>query len=402
MKNIRNNPSENVFTNSSIISMVVLVIFIGFGEKMAERFLPLYIIALGGGAIAVALLNSLDNLLSALYSYPGGYIADKFGHKKALIIFTIIALIGYLIVIFIPIWQAVIIGAFFFISWTAITLPAVMSLVSKTVSKKKRVTGVTIHSFVRRIPMALGPIAGGFLIKIYGKINGVKIAFIIASILAVFSIIFVYYFMPDVEIKKKKSLKFQDTVRNIKGSLLTLLISDILIRFAEQIPYAFVVVWVVNINKFSALQFGFLTTIEMVTAMFIYLPVAYFADKGRKKPFVVTTFIFFSLFPLILIFSRSFEMLIIAFIIRGMKEFGEPTRKALILDLAPEDLKAGTFGVYYLIRDIVVSIAAFSAAFLWKISPIVNFLVAFGFGVIGTIFFAIFGKEDEKKHIYQN
>lgn len=335
----------NLFKNSSILSMIVLVIFIGFGEKMAERFLPLYIIALGDGAIAVALLNSLDNLLSALYSYPGGYIADKFGHKKALIFFTLVALIGYLIVIFIPVWQAVIIGAFFFISWTAITLPAVMSLVSKTVSKNKRVTGVTIHSFVRRIPMALGPVAGGFLIKIYGKILGIKIAFIAASILAVISIIFVYFFMPDVEIKKKKSLKFGETVKYIKGPLLNLLISDILIRFAEQIPYAFVVVWVVNLNKFSTVKFGLLTTIEMVTAMFIYLPVAYFADKGRKKPFVVTTFVFFTLFPLILIFSKSFTMLIVAFIIRGMKEFGEPTRKALILDLAPEDLKAGTFGV---------------------------------------------------------
>ena len=131
----------------------------------------------------------------------------------------------------------------------------------------------------------------------------------------------------------------------------------------------------------------------MVTAMLIYIPVAYLADRSTKKPFVLITFGFFTLFPLILIFSRSFPMLVMAFIIRGLKEFGEPTRKALIMDLAPEDKKALTFGVYYLIRDVIVSIAAFGGAFLWNISPQVNFMTAFVFGVIGMAFFAVFGRD---------
>lgn len=86
-------------------------------------------------------------------------------------------------------------------------------------------------------------------------------------------------------------------------------------------------------------------------------------------------------------------MFVIAFIVRGLKEFGEPTRKALIMDLAPEDAKASTFGTYYLIRDIVVSIAAFSAAIFWNISPATNFFVATGFGILGVIFFIIYGKD---------
>jgi MFS family permease len=131
----------------------------------------------------------------------------------------------------------------------------------------------------------------------------------------------------------------------------------------------------------------------MVTAMLIYIPVAYFADRSAKKPFVVTTFGFFTLFPLCLMFATSFELLVLAFILRGLKEFGEPTRKALIMDLAPEDRKAAMFGLYYLIRDVVVSLAAFGGAFLWLISPQVNFLAAFAFGVIGTLSFALAGTD---------
>ena len=379
--------------NSSMLSMIVMVVFIGFGEKMGERFLPLYIMSLGGTAVAVASLNTMDNLLSSLYSYPGGWVSDKLGYKKALIVFTIIALFGYLIVIFFPTWQSVLVGAVFFIAWTAISLPAVMSMVSKTMPKNKRVTGVTIHSFVRRIPMALGPIAGGALIGAYGEVTGMRVAFSIASVLALLSLVFVAKFMPNDKSIKPKTHGFLKTIKNLQGPLRVLLISDILIRFAEQIPYAFVVIWAVTLNGLTPIKFGVLTMIEMVTAMIIYIPVAYFADKYKKKPFILITFMFFTLFPLVLIFSKSFGMLVIAFIIRGMKEFGEPTRKALIMDLAPEEVKAGTFGAYYLVRDIFVSVAAFGAAFLWNISPQVNFAVAFGFGVIGCIIFAIYGKD---------
>ncbi|MDJ0721131.1 MAG: MFS transporter, partial [Desulfobacterales bacterium] len=178
-------------------------------------------------------------------------------------------------------------------------------------------------------------------------------------------------------------------------SMKRLLATDILIRFCEQIPYAFVVVWSMKTiaQPVTALQFGALTTIEMATAVLVYIPVAYLADRTAKKPFVAMTFIFFTLFPLVLLFSRSFEMLILAFILRGLKEFGEPTRKALIMDLAPNDCRAGMFGLYYLIRDVVVAFAALGGAFLWQISPEVNLWTAFGFGLVGSLGFVIFGRD---------
>ena len=143
----------------------------------------------------------------------------------------------------------------------------------------------------------------------------------------------------------------------------------------------------------SAFQFGLLTTIEMATAVLVYIPVAYLADRSTKKPFVLMTFVFFTLFPLVLLFSRSFEWLIVAFIFRGLKEFGEPTRKALIMDLSPDHCKAGMFGLYYLIRDVFVSLAALGGAFLWQISPQANLIAAFIFGIIGTVGFAIYGRD---------
>jgi len=106
--------------NKNITAMIIVVVFIGLGEKMAERFLPLYIIAIGGSNLVVGFLNALDNLLSALYSFPGGYLSDKIGYKKSLILFTLVAMLGYLVVIIFESWLAIILGSVIFISCSAI------------------------------------------------------------------------------------------------------------------------------------------------------------------------------------------------------------------------------------------------------------------------------------------
>jgi MFS family permease len=253
--------------------------------------------------------------------------------------------------------------------------------------------GVSILSLVRRIPMALGPVIGGVMIGIYGEKTGIRLAFGVALLLGIVSLVFQQVMIEDDGKRGKGEKRPSHLWRFMSPDLRNLLVSDILIRFAEQIPYAFVVIWCIKMNGISAVQFGLLTTIEMVTAMLVYIPVAWLADRTGKKPFVLITFFNFTLFPLFLLFSHTFWMMAVAFVIRGLKEFGEPTRKALIMDLAPEDQKAGMFGLYYLLRDIVVSAAAFAGGFLWLFSPTVNLLAATACGLLGTIYFAIRGRD---------
>src|SRR5210317_2112177 len=132
----------------STVGVLAMVVLVGMGERMAERFLPIYLLALGGGVLAIGLLQAMDNLLSALYSFPGGYFSDRIGTKRSLIIFNLVAMAGFTLVILIPAWQAVLIGAVLFISWSAISLPATLSLIYRVLPQNKRTMGVTMHSLV--------------------------------------------------------------------------------------------------------------------------------------------------------------------------------------------------------------------------------------------------------------
>lgn len=388
----------------STIGVLAMVVLVGTGERMAERFLPIYMLALGGGVLAIGLLQAMDNLLSALYSFPGGYLSDRIGTKRSLMVFNLVAIAGFLLVILIPSWQAVLVGAVLFISWSAISLPATMGLIYRVLPRNKRTMGVSMHALVRRIPMAIGPLIGGMFIGIWGERDGVRLAFGAAAAMALVALFLQKKMIEDDRPEKHAADGTCELTpeknplalfRLMNPAMKNLLVTDILIRFCEQIPYAFVVVWCMKgiAQPVTAFQFGLLTTLEMVTAVLVYIPVAYLADRSTKKPFVLITFVFFSLFPLVLLFTQSFEWLIAAFILRGLKEFGEPTRKALIMDLAPDSCKAGMFGLYYLIRDFFVSFAAMGGAFLWQISPETNLITACAFGIAGTVAFAAFGRD---------
>lgn len=390
---------------AGLAAVLAMVILVGMGNRMAERFLPIYILALGAGPVAIGFLKGLDNFLSALYSLAGGYCSDRFGAKRSLLVFNLMAIFGFVIVMAIPVWPAVIVGSLFFLSWGAISLPATMDMIFKLLPAAKRTMGVSMHSMVARIPMALGPVVGGLLIDRWGTVAGIRAGFGMAVLMAVVSILIQQKLLsPDAPAHDRAAagggagggvmtilrLRFPPALKN-------LLVADILVRFCEQIPYAFVVVWCMKTieSPVSAGQFGILTAVEMATAMAVYVPVAWLADRGSKKPFVVLTFLFFALFPLALLFCRSFDALLAAFVLRGLKEFGEPTRKALIMELAPDHAKASAFGRYYLIRDSIVALAAFAGAFLWQIDPKVNLLTAAAFGLLATAWFAWAGSGDQ-------
>jgi MFS family permease len=138
--------------NKGLTGLLIMVVLVGMGEKMAERFLQLYLTSLGASLLIPGLLNGLDVFLSTVYSVPGGWFTARYGYKKSLLWFNLIAMAGYVIVIIIPHWMAVVVGSFFFLSWSSLSLPAAMDLIRGEVSKNKQIMGVSLHSWFSRSP----------------------------------------------------------------------------------------------------------------------------------------------------------------------------------------------------------------------------------------------------------
>jgi MFS family permease len=271
-------------------------------------------------------------------------------------------------------------------------LPATLSVIATSLKSNRHTMGVGVQSMIRRVPMMLGPLIGGWLLTRFGWTDGVRYALALCIAMSLLTLAFQWFMLdPDGKDSRTRTstttMSFVQVVKSFTPGLKELLVSDILIRFCERIPYAFIILWAMDFGGLTAQQFSYLVTFEMVTAMLCYIPVAHLADKYGRRPFVLITFVFFMLFPLTLLWAHDFKWLALAFVLRGLKEFGEPARKALIIGEAAPELRARTYGAYYLIRDCTVTSGSFLGAWLWHVSPQANFLGAAICGALGTAWF---------------
>jgi MFS family permease len=376
----------------NVVLLLGALVLAGTGERLWLGFAPKYLETLGAGILVIGLFDGLQTFLGAVYAYPGGWLTDRWGQRRSLLLFSAISLVGYLIVLLWQHWLALILGAFLFVAWSALSLPATFSVVATSLDAGKHTMGVGVQSMVRRVPMMLGPLVGGWLITQFGWNQGVQWALLACLGLGLATMVFQWFMVEPAPVTvpsttADENIPFMGVVRRFSPTLRELLVSDILIRFCERLPYGFVILWAMNHGGVNAEEFGWLVAIEMITAMICYIPVAHLADRHGQRPFVLATFVFFTLFPLTLLWADSFGWLALAFAVRGLKEFGEPARKALIISQADPELRARTFGAYYLIRDCVVTTGSFLGAWLWSISPQTHFLGAALCGAMGTIWF---------------
>ena len=354
------------------------------------RFLPKYLEVLGAGALTLGLFDALKTLLGALYAYPGGILSDRWGPRRAFLIFNLISIAGYSVVLVFPTVPAVLGGMFLFLAWSTLSLPATFSMVATNLAAGQHAMGIGMQSLVRRLPVVIGPILGGVLIDRFGVLQGVRIGVAATIVLGAITIL-IQRHSREAPATAMPALRrnFLEIVRGFDPRLSRLLLSDILVRFCERIPYVWVIVYVLDDIGVSATKAGILIGVEVLTSIAFYIPAARHADRYGKEPFVIATFIFFTLFPLALLAAHSFPMLVFAFFIRGLKEFGEPARKALIISYSPPPARGQTIGAYYLIRDAVVTTGALLGAALWKQGPSVNFATAAALGGLGTIAYVL-------------
>ena len=369
----------------NLVLFLGAVILIGAGEETWMRFVPKYLEVLGAAAGVIGLYDALKTLLGAVYAYPGGVVVDRWGHRRALVAFTALSMAGYAMVLCFPNWEAVVGGMFLFLAWSSLSLPAMFSLVASSLVREKHTMGIGIQSLTKRLPIIIGPIAGGLLMDRYGIVTGMRIGLGLSILLGGLSILLQSRLREDAGAAPAPPAGLLAAVRGFDPRLRRLLYSDILIRFCERIPYAWVVIYAIDYGGVSATRVGVLIAVETAVAMACYIPVAHLADRYGKEAFVIATFLFFTVFPLTLLAAHNFQTLLLAFAVRGLKEFGDSARKALIVEYAGDTSRGQSIGAYYLIRDVIVSFGALLGAALWNLGPEVNFLSAAALGALGTL-----------------
>ena len=376
----------------NVVAVSAAMFLLALGENLWQKFLPKYLQALGAPIAAVGLFGSAKDLLDGVYQYPGGWLGDRLGRRAALVVFAVVAMIGYAIYAVAPSWPWIIAGLLFVSAWSSMGSPALFAVVGDALPKGQRAMGFTVQSILRRVPIAIAPALGGLVIVRFGFVAGVRALLLVTLVLSVISLIA----LARVRIERIEGpdANIHGVWRSFPSSLRSLLVSDIFIRTCEGLVDVFLVIYATTVVGISAPRYGLLIAVQMTTSIAVYLPAAKIAGRIGRKPFVIATFLAFAFFPLAVVSAHSFGALVAAFVVGGLREIGEPSRKALIVDFAEPAIRARVVGLYYLIRSVAIAPAAFAGAILWERQPSAPFLTAFAIGLAGTFLFALTVREE--------
>ena len=378
----------------NVAVMLAAFLALGMGEELWSRFIPKYLELLGAGAWGVAVYGTLKDFLDAVYPYPGGWMADRLGRRTALVLFAVLAIGGYLIYMAAPSWGWILAGTVLVMAWSSLTLPAIFAVIGDHLPPARRAMGFGVQSVLKRVPIILAPPLGGALIASFGFAGGIRAGLAVTVLLALLGIAILRRAWVEAPPPPPVADRLGDLWRGMDHGLKRLLAADILARWAEGIPKFFILLFFIDVLGGTAVEFGSLTSLQMLAAALVYIPIARLSDRLNRKPFVLLTFAFFALFPLALATARGAFWLTAAFVVAGLRETGEPARKALIVDLAAAGARGRAVGLYYLLRGLAVFPAPLAGGWLWTVDRRLPFYVAFAVGVAGFLVHARWGPGD--------
>ena len=376
----------------NVVAVSMAMFLLSFGENLWKRFLPRYLQALGAPIRAVGLFGSIEDFLDGAYQYPGGWLGDRLGRRNTLLMVGVAASIGYTTYLLAPSWPWLVVGLVFVAAWSSMGSPTLFAVVGDALPKERRAMGFTVQSILKRIPIAIAPIIGGLVIVRAGLVPGVRALLVATLALSVMTLMAL--FRVRIDRIEGHPADIRDVWRSFPTPLRWLLVSDIFIRACEGLVDVFLVIYATTIVGISAPRYGALIAVQMVTAIVVYIPAGRIADRMGRKPFVIATFVAFSLFPLMVVLAHDFTTLVIAFVVGGLREIGEPSRKALIVDSAQPALRARVVGLYYFVRSLAIAPAAFVGGLLWERRPADPFVAALIIGLAGTILFTFTVREE--------
>src|SRR6266566_2404661 len=292
--------------NVTIASAAVFLL--GFGEELWKKFLPKYLEALGASTPIIGLFGTAEDFFDAVYQYPGGWIADNLGRRRAFLFFITLSSAGYVVYLFSSWWPFLFVALALVMAWQSMASPAIFAIIGDSLPRERRAMGFTLQSILKRLPIVIAPIIGGALIAALGIFKGVHTGLLITLALAAITVLLVVKL--NVIVAPPETTNMRGVWRSFHSALKRLLISDIIIRTCEGMTGVLTILYVTNVAGFSVARYGILIAIQMFTSILVYIPAGKIADRVGRKPFVIATFLSFALFPIAVVIASNFILIV--------------------------------------------------------------------------------------------
>jgi MFS family permease len=413
----------------AVIVLGIVSLFTDAASEMIYPLVPVYIAALGSGAILLGVIEGVAETTASMLKLVSGIISDKIGKRKLLVLigYSVSSLVRPLTGIVTSAWQIILIRMSDRVGKGIRTAPR-DALIASAVDESIRGRSYGFHRAMDSTGAVIGPLLAivtllilflGFGLK--DSLVALRWTFILAIIPGMLAIITLVLFVKESPPRKSNGKIFSFSLKgfdkNFRNYLLIMILftlgnsSDafLLFRIQEAIQRSGAVVEIVNrIAPLHDMVLNFgdeAAQVKVINILFLPLVWAFFhiiraifstplgtlSDRiGRKivinTGWAIYAFVYIS-FALLVFLSPNLQV-IATFFLFGIYAFfyafTEGAQKAFVADLVSEENRGTAFGLFNFSIGLGALPASIIFGFIYsyfeKVIPGYGGTVAFGFG----------------------
>jgi MFS family permease len=386
--------------NRATLAVLIAIGGLGLSEEIWRNFFGIHLKKTTGdltdAVFWVAIYAGIENLLEGFGYIIGGTLAHKLGARIALAASALPMAFGFAVMLLSHSPFAQVVGALLITNWEPLSVPATFEVVGSELPKNRRTIAFAVQSIQKRLPKVIGPLLGGLALAKDFWLN-LTLSLGVMGVSILLQLTLLNRMKPKAD---PAPIPLKTVLAEMPADLRMLLTAEIFLRWGDWFVRDFASLYVVfvlfkNIDPTLASQnYAYLLSLTAFTALITYIPFAKIIDRMESpKPFIGLTFFLFALFPFSLVLLPKTGLplmlaLVITFVLNGLREIGEPARKALIASGFPPEVRARAVGLYWGLRSFAFFPAPVVAYFLWtRIGPDATFLVGGAIGMLGNVWF---------------
>ena len=350
----------------NVILLGIVSLITDVSSEMIHPLLPMFIVALGGGGLAVGLIGGLGDSLASILKVFAGFWSDKSGKRKPFI-FSGYALssVCKIFLAFSTVWQHILIlRPAERIGKGLRTAPRDAIIADSSVEQRGKAFGL------HRTMDTAGAIGGSSLAFLLFYFLGLsfKIIFLLAGIIGASALIPLLW-VREKKRKPKKSLSLRIGLKGLSKPLRWFIFISVLFSLAD-FNYMFFLLRVKEAfpdPKVSvALPILFYIWFNVIYTLFS-LPMGVISDRVGRKPILMLGYSLFGITCLLFIWGRSWAHFLLLFGLYGLVyALVDGQQRTFVSDLSKEELRGTALGTFHTSIALANLPDGLIAGYLWQ------------------------------------
>jgi len=341
-----------------------------FSIGLTQQYQSIYISQLGATPLEVGYATGVGGIASTLVTLPTGWLADRYGIKRVLLVAMPVMAMGYLVFGLAQGWQITMIALFLTsLSWD-MAMTVCPMICGNSLASAERATGMQLCDTLAAIPRIVAPVVAAFIISRFGGISveGIRPLYWLEAAGLLIAALVIYKWFKDPVAVRAERRSLSEGIRRIlsegvtvKRWILYQMTSMLTMYMAFYVP-----LYAREVKNADQYTLGAMDTAFYVVVVLCSVPGGILADRIGKKRLIMLVTPLYSAAMLLLVRADSSPLLILAGLMSGFNFVAGVTQGAISVELVPRDLLGSWFGLNGLFRGLVSMASPVLGGVIWN------------------------------------